>query len=132
MGLEPIPVDVERMLQIFRQGARDLPEVWEKALAPETWRRVSALATATEPCCFPDPLWVRVVYDFAVAYHRRVLPADQLLRSLVPLYLGRTACFVLETAEDGSDEVEATIRCLSDEYVRQKAYLVERWSVREV
>jgi len=70
---------------------------------------------------------VRVVYDFAVAYHRRIMPGEQLLRSLVPLYLGRTASFVLSTAESDSDEVEAIIQRLADEYVRQKVYLSERW-----
>jgi len=46
----------------------------------------------------------------------------------VPLYLGRTASFVLATAQSGTEEVEAAIRALADEFVRQKADLRERWS----
>ncbi|HET7293707.1 MAG TPA: glycosyl transferase family 2 [Vicinamibacteria bacterium] len=128
VGLEPIAVNVERMLGIFRQGVRDLREIWEKALAGPTLAEVLALgAAADEPFRFPDPLWVRVVYDFAVAYHQRVLPGDQLLGSMVPLYLGRTASFVLETAECGSDEAEAMVKALGEEYLRQKADLLRRW-----
>jgi hypothetical protein len=127
VGLEPVPVNVERMRGIFRQGARDLREVWEKALSPQTLSQVAAVAEQ-EPGQFPEPLWVRVVYDFAVAYRRRALPRDQLLRSLVPLYLGRTASFVVQAAESGSDQVEASIRALGDEFVRQKGYLLERWA----
>jgi hypothetical protein len=129
VGLEPVHVDVERMRGIFQQGARDLGEVWEKALAADTLREVHALATTdAQPFRFPDPLWVLVVYDFALAYHRRVLPGEQLLRSLVPLYLGRTASFVAEMADAHADDVEAAVRGLAAEFERQKGYLRERWS----
>ena len=77
VGLEPVNVNVERMLGIFRGGARDLLEIWEKALAPETLTTVLEVAhSSREPFLFPEPLWVRVVYDFAVAYHRRVMPGS--------------------------------------------------------
>jgi hypothetical protein len=128
VGLEPVSVNVERMVGIFGQGARDLGEVWSRALEPATLRDVAALAGAGEPeFRFPDALWVKVVHDFAIAYRRRALPREQLLRSLVPLYLGRTASFVLATRESDAADVEATIRGLADEFVRQKADLRERW-----
>jgi glycosyltransferase involved in cell wall biosynthesis len=131
VGLEPVRVNVERMLSIFRQGSRDLGEVWQSALPAETLAAILALArTDGSPFHFPDALWVRTVYDFAIAYHRRVLPGDQLLRSMVPLYLGRTASFVLQTAESGPEEVEAVIRDLAEEYVRQKGYLLQAWGKR--
>ena len=99
-----------------------------RALEPETLRGVAALAGAGErDFRFPDPLWVRVVHDFAIAYHRRALPREQLLRSLVPLYLGRTASFVLENEEAGSETVERSIAALADEFVAQKPWLRERW-----
>ncbi len=126
VGLEPVPVNTDRMLGVFRQAARDLREVWQRALEPETLAELEALAEA-QPFRFPDRLWVRTVYDFATAYHRRVLPGDQLLGSMVPLYLGRTASFVLQTAESGPEEVESVIRGLADEYLRQKGYLLQRW-----
>lgn len=128
VGLEPVNVNVERMLAIFRQGARDLGEIWRRVLDPETLWQVATLEPAGQPSFgFPDPLWVRVVYDFTLAYHRRVLPGEQLLRSLVPLYLGRTASFVLETVKSSPEEVEAIVKRLADEYVRQKGYLLQRW-----
>jgi glycosyltransferase involved in cell wall biosynthesis len=126
VGLEPVAVDVDRMRAIFVQATRDLREVWEAALLPEDLEAVGAVA-ASDPFRFPDALWVRVVYGFAAAYERAALPREQLLRSLVPLYLGRTASFVLETATSGSDEVEEKIRRLADEFVAQKPHLLERW-----
>jgi hypothetical protein len=91
---------------------------------------VAALAGAgagEQELRFPDPLWVKVVHDFAIAYRRRALPRDQLLRSLVPLYLGRTASFVRATRESDAAEVEGVITALADEFVRQKADLRARW-----
>jgi glucosylglycerate synthase len=129
VGLDPVHVDVERMRAILRQGARDLGEVWEKALDKETLAEVSKLAGRDDgDCAFPDALWVRVVYAFALAYHRRALPPEQLLRSLVPLYLGRTASFVRHVAESGSEEVEASIGALAEEFLRQKGDLLLGWS----
>ena len=100
-----------------------------RALEEDTLRGVAALSGAGErEFRFPDPLWVQVVHEFAVAYHRRALPREQLLRSLVPLYLGRTASFVLQNEEAGSEAVEGAILSLADEFVRQKPRLRERWT----
>jgi glucosylglycerate synthase len=129
VGLEPVPVNVGRMIAVFAAGARDLEEVWSRALDPATLESVRGLAAGGEESFrFPDALWVRVVHDFATAYRRRALPPGQLLRSLVPLYLGRTASFVRQIETCGADEVEAAIRALADEFVRQKTRLVERWA----
>ncbi len=126
VGLEPVAADVQRMLRIFRQAAHDLREVWEAALPQQELAAVTALA-ASEPFRFPDALWVRVVYAFAAAYEHARLPREQLLRSLVPLYLGRTAGFVLDTAECGPEEVERRIQSLAEEYVAQKPHLRTLW-----
>jgi hypothetical protein len=126
VGLEPVAVDVDRMLRIFSQASRDLQEVWQAALLPEDLAALTALADA-RPFRFPDALWVRVVYGFAAAYEHARLPREQLLRSLVPLYLGRTASFVLETATSGAEDVERRIQSLAEEYVAQKPHLQQRW-----
>jgi hypothetical protein len=128
VGLEPVNVNVGRMVGIFRQGVRDLGEVWARALEEETLDRVSALDDPrAETFHFPDSLWVRVVYDFALAYRRGALNREQLLRSLVPLYLGRTASFVIGNMDSGAEVVEESIRALAEEFVREKGYLRERW-----
>ncbi len=129
VGLEPVNVNVARMRAIFRQGARDLVDVWRHVLASETLDRVARLAESDDPSArYEDALWVRTIYDFALAYHRRVFVADQLLRSLVPLYLGRTASFVVEAADLDADGVEARIGALADEFWRARGYLAERWT----
>jgi hypothetical protein len=128
VGMEPVRVNVGRMIGIFRQGVRDLGEVWAQALDEQTMKEVTALGEhENEAFRFPDPLWVRVVYDHALAYRRRAMNREQLLRALVPLYLGRTASFVAQNMESGAEAVEGSIRALADEFVREKGYLRERW-----
>jgi hypothetical protein len=125
---DPMAVDVERMVGAFRQGLRDLGRIWEHILAPETLDEVLALdASGTTRLRFPDELWARVVYDFALGYHYGVVHREHLLRSLVPLYLGRTAAFVLATAGRDAAGTEAYLESVGLAFERQKPYLVARW-----
>jgi hypothetical protein len=61
------------------------------------------------------------------ALHFRVIYRDHLLRSLVPLYLGRTAAFVLETQALSGRDAEAWVEDGALAFERQKPYPVDRW-----
>ncbi|MBI3988622.1 MAG: glycosyltransferase [candidate division NC10 bacterium] len=128
VGLEPVQVNVERMVKALRQGLRDLLPVWEIILPTETLSELLPLGLKDlEEFRFPPDLWVRVIYDFALASHERVLHWEHLLKSLTPLYLGRTASFVLETKDSTAEEVEESIEALCEQYEAMKPYLVGRW-----
>lgn len=125
---EPLAVDVERMIAAFRQGLRDLGSIWEDILAPDTLGEILALEGAgAGRFVFPDDLWARVVYDFALGHRYGVVHRDHLLRSLVPLYLGRTAAFVLATAPSDAVASQAVLDAVGVAFERQKPYLVARW-----
>ena len=124
----PIEVNVERMVEAFRLGVRDLTSIWEYVLAPETLSDVLGLEPGLGGrFSFPDDLWARVVYDFALGHHYNVVHRDHLLRSLVPLYLGRTAAFVLATERLGAEATVLAADAIGAAFERQKPYLVERW-----
>jgi len=125
-GVDPMTVDVELMQEAFRQGARDLTSIWELILAPDTLAEVLAL-DGEGPLRFPDDLWARVVYDFALGHHYSVVHRDHLLRSLTPLYLGRTAAFVLATRPADVAATQAQLDGVAAAFERQKDYLVEHW-----
>jgi hypothetical protein len=114
------------MQEAFLQGARDLTAIWELVLAPETLAEVLALGGGGR-LRFADDLWARVVYDFALGHHYSVVHRDHLLRSLTPLYLGRTAAFVLATRAAGADATQAQLEAVATAFERQKSYLVEHW-----
>jgi hypothetical protein len=125
---EPVQIDVDRMVGAFSRGLRDLGTIWEHVLAPETLGDVLSLEPDDlERFRFPDDLWARVVYDFALGHHWSVVYRDHLLRSLVPLYLGRTAALVLATRRQDAAAVESALDAVADAFEREKSYLVDRW-----
>ena len=125
---DPARVDVERMLRAFQRGLSDLGTIWEQVLAPETWGDVLSLESEDlARFSFPDELWARAVYDFAVAHHHHVVYHDHLLRSFVPLYLGRTAAFVLATRARDAAAAEVALDATAAAFEEQKPYLVDRW-----
>jgi glycosyltransferase involved in cell wall biosynthesis len=131
VGLEPIPVHVERMVSIFRLAIRDLMEIWRKVLSPEVAQWLESIGRLSdEAFTFPDDLWVRLIYDFGIAYHKGLLHREHLLKSMIPLYLGRVASFVKENKESSTNEVEEEIESLCRAFEEMKPYLIERWTTK--
>jgi hypothetical protein len=128
VGVEPVNVNVDRMISSFRHGLADLEPIWRQMLGPDTVEGLLPLKDCP-PQAFriPDNLWARLIYDVAVSYHRRVMPREHLLKAFTPLYLGRTASFVLETQGLTSSEAEGRIEALCQAFEERKPYLVERW-----
>jgi glycosyltransferase involved in cell wall biosynthesis len=132
VGLDPVEVNVERMVNAFQRGCQELGEVWRLALRPETLADVKKLQAHCERPAegfhLDNDLWSRVVLDFACAYNRESLSRGVILRSLTPLYLGRVASFVMETRSLGSAEVEEKIEQLCLTFEAFKPYLANHWN----
>jgi glucosylglycerate synthase len=129
VGLEPVPVDPERMIGRMRAGLRDLNDVWEPILGVEDLGALRRLAgVEPEAFRFPDGLWVRTVYAFARAWHRRVMDRRQLVRSILPLYMGRVASWVIETWSSDAVDVDQRIERLRERFEGDKATLCQGWN----
>jgi glucosylglycerate synthase len=128
VGLEPVNVNLERMVNAFKQGVVDLSTIWEKFLSAEVMEglRKQASASLTD-FHLHDALWVKTVFEFAVAHFKNRMDRDHLIKSMTPLYLGRTASFVLETQNSTAADVENRIELLCLEYENLKPYLIEKW-----
>ena len=128
VGVEPVHVNMERMVLHYRQGLADLEPIWRQILSDDTFAQLRDLqGTSNNDCHIPDELWVQVVYDAAIAHRKRIIRRDHLLKALTPLYLGRTASFVHATQGLTSVEAEQKIEALCQTFERMKPYLVERW-----
>ncbi len=128
VGVEPITVNLERMIQAYCQGVSDLREIYHSFLSPETAVALGACAQQRhDDFHIPDGLWVRLIYEFAAAWEARTIDREHLLQSLVPLYLGRTASFVLEVRESSAVEVEQRLEQLCSVFEAEKAYLLQLW-----
>ena len=125
---EPRAVDVGRALESFRLGQRNLQEIWSLVLSPAELLELGKLARRSDDAFrFPDGLWARVVYDFALAHRLRVMARDHLLAAFVPLYLGWLAGFALELGEPDPVVAERRIEELCLRFESEKPYLIARW-----
>ena len=128
VGLEHVKVNIERMLDIFREGQSNLKGIWLDVIGSGDLGEVMVLgALSDRDFRFPLKLWTRIIYDYAIAYHKKKLPAQHLIKSLVPLYLGKTASFVMEVMEMDQEGAEAEIEKLCIEFEENKEYLVNSW-----
>ncbi len=130
VGLDPIEVNLERMVGAFRRGCEDLREIWAMALRPRTLGGVLDLSRGSADRStfrMDDDLWVRLIYEFACAYRHRPVERTHLLRSLTPLYLAKVASFVIETRDMFAAEVEERIEKLCCCFEELKPYLVDLW-----
>ena len=128
VGLEQVNVNVGRMLGIFREGIRNLRDIWIAVLGQGDFGEVASLGSVgADAFRFPRGLWSRIIYDYALAYHRKSLPVEHLIKSLTPLYLGRTASFVLEMRDADQNGAEEEIERLCGEFEKNKEYLLNKW-----
>ncbi|GAG10851.1 unnamed protein product, partial [marine sediment metagenome] len=130
---EPVALDPEVLIDRFRKGIRENRDYWLTFLPPGRVKQLEEVAKLPlDGFHLPQELWVKTVYDFAVAYRQnKAAPPevrDRLVASLVPIYFGRTVSFVVETEGMPTYEAEEVIERLCDEAEKLKPYLLERWS----
>lgn len=128
VGLEPIPVDIGRMVERFRLGVRELSDIWREFLPPKILRFLEeAVELPEEELHIPNTIWAEIIYGFALAAHKRLLHREHLLKSMTPLYIGRVASFILDNRHSDGTEVERKIESLCMSFEDAKRFLVDNW-----
>ncbi len=128
VGLEPVNVNLDRMIANYKLGVRELSNIWKEFLSREVINVLQELeASEKNAFSLSDSIWVEIIYSFASAYHKKIIPREHLLKSLTPLYLGRVASFVIETENNDSEEVEQKIERLCICYEKLKDFLINEW-----
>jgi glucosylglycerate synthase len=131
VGLEAVRVQRRQMLQTFHKGIAELDSIMGSILSPQTLAELKAISSSTDDhFSYPDELWVKTVYDFAVAYHHSVINRDHLLQALAPLYQGRASGFVAEKPRAGPRALDQRLEELSRQYQQALPYLIERWAAK--
>ncbi len=121
-------VDAKPLIDSFLLGSRNLQEIWGLVLPPVTLLELKKLTRcAPESFRMPDELWVRIVYDFALAYRLRTINRGHLMGALTPLYLGWVASYLQEMALRSPLAAEQRFEQLARAYEDGKPYLVSRW-----
>jgi hypothetical protein len=128
LSQETETLDINRMVETFQLGVRDLQEIWGLVLPPASLFELRKLSRLTpEQVHMPDELWARIVYDFALAHRLRTINRDHLLRSMTPLYLAWVVSYARDLETAGAAAVEQRIERLALAYEATKPYLVSRW-----
>jgi glycosyltransferase involved in cell wall biosynthesis len=128
VGLEPINVNIERMINTYKIGIDSLIPFLERILTEDELHELKDLATKDQKNFhLPDELWVKIVFRYAIAYHRKVWTIEQLMKSMLPLYMGRTASFIISNFDSSADEVEQNIESLCQAFENQKDLLITDW-----
>jgi glucosylglycerate synthase len=114
--------EIRSLVEGFRLAFSNLREIWSLVLPPQSLLALKKLSvTPAETFAFPQSLWARTVYDFALAFHLRTLNRGHLLGALTPLYLAWVAGLL---REGGS---EAQLEATASAFEQEKPYLVSRW-----
>ena len=125
---EASTLDTTRLVESFQLGNRELQEIWGLVLPPSTLFELRKLARLPlQQFRMSDELWVRIVYDFALAHRLRTISRDHLLRSMTPLYLGWVASYAHDLQEFDAISAERRLERLAAVYEGDKSYLVSRW-----
>jgi len=129
VGLEPIRVNLEKMIEKFQMGIKELGPFYRTFLPEDVLSLLQDAAGGPDrrDFAYPDAAWVTTIFHFALACHRKLASREHILKSLTPLYLGKVASFVIETWDATAEEVEGRLERLCLAFEREKDYLIERW-----
>lgn len=120
------PADITAMIDAFRLAYTNLNEIWSLVLPPNSLLGLKKLSLMQpENFRMPDTLWVRIVYDFMLAFRLRTINRGHLMGALTPLYLAWTASHL--TLIGHGTPPEKHIQDLAVAFETDKPYLVSRW-----
>ncbi len=153
----PLDVNTVRLVTEFSNGALTLADTWRTMFSPANVDEILELAAeagamgdkaraalemdapgaptpttaqmadALAGFSFPDDLWARAVYDLIVAARNDPDAVDRMVASLVPVYFGRVASFIIENRDLTTDQAEERVMRQAREFELLKPYLIEVW-----
>jgi len=128
---EPFPIDVESLVESFRNGYRQFGMLWKNILSESSYLQVKKMATAGDGFRMGNSQWAHILYDAASTYHCWPMNRFKLVELLTPLYYARVASFakLVEGMSDAEAEqqIEEQAQCFEDE----KGYLLQRWEIAD-
>jgi glucosylglycerate synthase len=131
VSVEPVSVSLTRLTWKFVEGFVRYEDLWREVLSGDTMADVVASITEAserqEGFHLSAETWIRIVYEFLLAYHRRRLDPELVLDSLIPLYFARTASYVQDVVDLSNEEAEASIDSLVDLAMQFKPGLDKAW-----
>lgn len=125
----PVRVSLDMLYKNFRAGFEHFGSLWREILSEESYEAIQELAAREISEMRFDPrTWAHVVYDFAYTYNRWSRDRYKLVEIMTPIYYGRIASFVVETADMTTEEADRqVVERQAEVFEREKEYLLERY-----
>ena len=129
--------DFNGLFNLFHKGVAKRYLIWREVLKKENLLSLEKIIKLPKKNFgFPAELWVKIIYDYILFYHRfkytfMEMSLPSFLESIIPLYFGFIASFVLRTKKMSNREAEEEIEKLCLEFEKLKPYLVTNWDKRE-
>ena len=125
----PVKVNKETLFQKFKEGFNSCGHIWKKVLQKETVNKLQEIRKMDkDQFDFPTNLWINVLIDFTVAYRDKLWREDELLDSLIPIYLGKTLSYVKKTERMPIRDSEEFIEEECIQFEATKRLLLKHWN----
>jgi hypothetical protein len=126
--LDSLRINRKRLREMFSTGIVELDSVFQSILSPSTLSELRQIAAIQhDDFRLSSELWVKTIYEFAIAYQRSAINRDHIIQALAPIFRGRVYTFLMENRDASADEVERNIESLCLEFERLKPYLLQMW-----
>lgn len=125
------------LYNLFHKGVAKRYHIWQEILKKENYQGLKKVVLLSRKSFnFPARLWAKIIYDYILFYHRFMytfmeMSLPSVLESIIPLYLGFVASFVLKTKKMSNQEAEEVIEKICLEFEKLKPYLIDNWEKRE-
>ncbi|MGD8387715.1 MAG: glycosyltransferase family 2 protein [Desulfobacteraceae bacterium] len=125
---EPVSVDLEGMIQLFRTGFQQFSALWKEIFCADCFAHIEACAQMrSEAFHFPTEVWVQILYELAATFHVWEINRERLVDLVTPLYYARVASFVRQSWDMSSQEAESLVEEQARSFEEQKDYLIQVW-----
>ncbi len=130
---EPIEIDQQGLIEYFKLGYNNFGSVWKNILEEDDFKIIQNLYKLENPEDFILPIetWVRIVYRYAVTFHKAPRQEFKLLNTMIPLYNARVASLVNELKDKTTDEAEEYYELQAEYFEKLKGYLIKLWEGKE-
>ena len=129
---EPIDVNLDLLMYNYKQGFQHFGILWKDLLSAscfEAWKKL-AEAEAKE-FILPVEIWAKTLYELATTFHHWPKNRAKLVDVISPLYHGRVASFINQTAKMNSLESEKVVEEQAEVFEKEKSYLLKIWDREE-
>ena len=76
---------------------------------------------------YPSRVWCRTLFDLAVSYRDGVVPKQEMIDALVPLYYSRMLSFYNKMEHADTKACEAYIENINRVFEAERGYFLHRW-----